>query len=88
MTLIVADNGTVAMTGTQPTILPQPRLEQIILGVGVDPGHFHVLTAHPREVEKNAEVLKKEFEHRGLSVIIARRECLEAARQTKKGGAA
>jgi indolepyruvate ferredoxin oxidoreductase alpha subunit len=88
MTLIVADNGTVAMTGTQPTILPQPRLEQIILGVGVDPGHFHVLTAHPREVEKNAEVLKKELEHRGLSVIIARRECLEAARQTKKGGPA
>jgi len=87
MTLIIADNATVAMTGTQPTILPQPQLEQVILGVGVDPGHFHVLSAHPKHVEKNAAILKQEIEHRGLSVIIARRECLEAARQTKKGGA-
>jgi indolepyruvate ferredoxin oxidoreductase alpha subunit len=88
MTVIIADNGTVAMTGTQPTILPPPQLEQVILGVGVDPEHFHVLSAHPKQLEKNAEILKKEFEHRGLSVIIARRECLEAAKQTKKGGAA
>jgi indolepyruvate ferredoxin oxidoreductase, alpha subunit len=88
MTLIIADNATVAMTGTQPTILPQPRLEQVILGVGVDPDHFHVLTAHPKQVEQNAEIVKREIEHRGLSVIIARRECLEAVKDTKKGGAA
>lgn len=88
MTLIIADNATVAMTGTQPTILPQPRLEQVILGVGVDPEHFHVLTAHPKHLENNAAILKREIEHRGLSVIIARRECLEAARHAKKGDAA
>jgi len=88
MTLIIADNGTVAMTGTQPTIMPQAQLEQLVLGVGVDPAHFHVLTAHPKHMEKNAEILKKEIEHHGLSVIISRRECLEAARGSKKGGAA
>ncbi len=88
MTLIIADNATVAMTGTQPTILSQSQLEQVILGVGVDPGHFHVLTSHPKHVEKNAAILKQEIEHHGLSVIIARRECLEAAKQTKKGGTA
>jgi len=88
MTLIIADNATVAMTGTQPTILPESQLEHIILGLGVDPEHFHVLTAHPKHAAGNVEVLKKEIEHRGLSVIIARRECLEAAKDAKKGGAA
>jgi indolepyruvate ferredoxin oxidoreductase alpha subunit len=87
MTLIIADNATVAMTGTQPTILPQPRLEQLVLGVGVDPAHFHVLSAHPKQVQKNAGIIRHEIEYRGTSVIIARRECLEAARDSKKGGA-
>jgi indolepyruvate ferredoxin oxidoreductase alpha subunit len=87
MTLIIADNATVAMTGTQPTILPQPRLEQLVLGVGVDPEHFHVLSAHPKQVQKNAGIIRHEIEYRGTSVIIARRECLEVARDSKKGGA-
>jgi indolepyruvate ferredoxin oxidoreductase, alpha subunit len=88
MTLIIADNGTVAMTGTQPTVLPGHQLEQVVLGVGVDPEHFHVLSAHPKQADKNVEILKKEVEHHGLSVIIFRRECLEAAKEAKKGGAA
>jgi indolepyruvate ferredoxin oxidoreductase alpha subunit len=88
MTLVIADNGTVGMTGTQPTILSQPQLEQVVLGVGVDPAHFHVLTAHPKQLEKNTEAFRREIEHRGLSVIISRRECLEAVKADKKGGAA
>jgi indolepyruvate ferredoxin oxidoreductase, alpha subunit len=87
MTLIIADNGTVGMTGTQPTILSQPQIEKVVLGTGVDPAHFHVLTAHPKQNEKNAAVISAEIEHRGLSVIISRRECLESAKQ-HKGGAA
>jgi indolepyruvate ferredoxin oxidoreductase alpha subunit len=88
MTLVIADNGTVAMTGTQPTILPQAQIEKVVLGIGVDPAHFHVLSTHPKLVEKNAEIIKAEIDYRGLSVIIARRECLEAVRDGKKGGAA
>lgn len=87
MTLIIADNATVAMTGAQPTILPQNQIEKIVLGAGVDPAHFHVLTAHPKQVEKNSSVIAREIEHRGLSVIISRRECLEVVRQKKKGAA-
>ena len=85
MTLIIADNGTVAMTGTQPTILPQPRLEQIVLGTGVDPAHFHVLTAHRKFLDDNTRVLQSELEYPGLSVIISRRECLEAVKLSKGG---
>jgi len=87
MTLIIADNGTVAMTGTQPTVLSQPQLEKVVLGLGVDPAHFHVLTAHPKNLEQNAEVLAQEIKHQGLSVIISRRQCLEAAKLTKGGAA-
>ena len=88
VTVIIADNATVAMTGTQPTILSQPQLEQVVLGIGIDPEHFHVVAAHPKYEAENAELLKKEIEHRGPSVIIARRECLEAVKETKRGGAA
>ncbi len=88
VTLVIADNGTVGMTGTQPTILPQSRLEQIILGAGVDPSHFHVLTAHRRNHEENTETLRREIEHHGLSVIVSRRECIEAAKRTKTEGGA
>jgi indolepyruvate ferredoxin oxidoreductase, alpha subunit len=79
MTLIISDNGTVAMTGAQPTIISQPALERLILGVGVNPEHFHVLAAHRKHLEENVEILKKEIEHHGLSVIISRRQCLEIA---------
>jgi indolepyruvate ferredoxin oxidoreductase alpha subunit len=88
MTVVIADNGTVAMTGTQPTVLPQAQLEKVVLGTGVDSEHFHVLPAHPKHAAKNAEILRREIEHRGLSVIISRRECLEAVKESQKGGTA
>jgi indolepyruvate ferredoxin oxidoreductase alpha subunit len=86
MTLIILDNETVAMTGTQPTILPSSRLESLILGVGVDRDHLHVLDAHPKKVDSNAEIIRREIEHKGLSVVIAVRTCLEEARKKKKEG--
>jgi indolepyruvate ferredoxin oxidoreductase alpha subunit len=86
MTLIIADNASVGMTGAQPTILPQDRLEQIVLGTGVDPEHFHILTAHRRHHEENTDILKREIDHPGLSVVISRRECLESAKASKSGG--
>ncbi len=86
MTLIILDNETVAMTGTQPTILPSSRLESLILGVGVDRNHFHILDAHPKKVDSNAEIIRHEIEHKGLSVIVAVRTCLEEARKKKKEG--
>jgi len=86
MTLIILDNETVAMTGTQPTVLPSSRLESLILGVGVDRDHFHILDAHPKKVDSNAEIIRREIEHKGLSVIVAVRTCLEEARKKKKEG--
>jgi indolepyruvate ferredoxin oxidoreductase alpha subunit len=75
MTVIILDNQTVGMTGAQDPIVPSSRLDAVVLGLGVDPGHFHVVDAHPKKVAGNADLLRREIEHRGLSVVVARRAC-------------
>jgi indolepyruvate ferredoxin oxidoreductase alpha subunit len=72
------------MTGGQPTILPAARLHQLVLGLGVPPEHCHLIEAHPRTVGEMTALLRREFDHRGLSVVIAARECIEKARKRKK----
>jgi len=84
MTIIILDNSSVAMTGCQPTIVPSEKLENLILGCGVNREHLLVLEAKKQLLEENAAKLKAEIEHRGLSVVIFRRECLEAFRKNKK----
>jgi indolepyruvate ferredoxin oxidoreductase, alpha subunit len=88
MTLVILDNKTVGMTGGQPTIRPSSELEGLVRGLGVPEAHLHVLDAHPRNVAANTEVLKREVEHHGLSVIIAVRECIETAKRGKQDRAA
>ena len=80
MTLVIADNEVVAMTGAQPTLLPSSRLRPLVLGLGVDPAHCHVIDVHPRRTAENAAVIRREIEHHGLSVILAVRPCIEAAK--------
>ncbi len=88
MTLIIVDNEVVGMTGAQPTLLNSSRLGPLILGLGVDPAHCHVLDAHPRQTANNAAVIRRELEHPGLSVIVAVRVCVEAARAKKSAARA
>ena len=71
MTVVILDNEVVAMTGAQPTLLPSSRLPPLLLGLGVDPDHCHVIDAHPRRTTQNAAVIRRELEHPGLSVIVA-----------------
>jgi indolepyruvate ferredoxin oxidoreductase alpha subunit len=83
MTVLILDNETVAMTGQQPPALPDTRLGPIVLGMGIDPEHVHVVHTHPKRVEEFTELIRREVAHQGLSVIIAVRECIEAARRRK-----
>ncbi len=84
MTLFILDNETTAMTGGQPTILPPSRIEKLVLGLGVDPAHCHVVAAHHRQAEANRALIEKEVGYPGLSVIIAVRECIETLKTRKK----
>ncbi len=84
MTLIILDNGTTAMTGGQPTLLSSPRIQELVRGVGVDPAHLRVITPLRRHTPENARIIREELEHRGLSVIIALRECVQTAKEKKR----
>jgi indolepyruvate ferredoxin oxidoreductase alpha subunit len=87
MTLVILDNSTVAMTGCQATMLGSERLRPLILGLGLNPDHLLELEAKKQLQGENAEKLKKELAHRGLSVVIFKRECLEALRKRRKAKA-
>jgi indolepyruvate ferredoxin oxidoreductase alpha subunit len=88
MTLVILDNKTVAMTGGQPTIRSSSDLEALVRGLGPPAAHMHVLEVHPRRMAENTEILRREVDHRGLSVIIAVRECVETAKRSKQEKAA
>jgi indolepyruvate ferredoxin oxidoreductase alpha subunit len=84
MTIIILDNSTVAMTGCQETVVPSENLKQLISGCGVKDDHLLILEAKKQLADENAEKLKAEIEYRGLSVVIFKRECLEAFRKRQK----
>ena len=88
MTVIILDNGTVAMTGGQTTILPSSRLQSLVEGIGIDPEHIKTITPLKKHHEQNVAVIRTEMEYQGISVIIALRECLETAKKHKKSGGA
>ena len=88
MTVLIMDNGTVGMTGAQETIVPSARLQEIVRGIGVDPEHMHVVETSRLRIHDNAEILRREIGHKGVSVIIAVRECLKVAKARNVAAAA
>jgi len=84
VTVVILDNLTVAMTGGQPSQATD-RLESICRGLGVDPDHIRVITPIGPRHEENVQVLREEIDHPGVSVVIARRECVQtAARRARR----
>jgi indolepyruvate ferredoxin oxidoreductase, alpha subunit len=86
LTIVILNNSATAMTGGQPTAAGGGRLRSIILGLGVDPAHVRVAVPHPRRIDELAHIIREETAHRGLSVILASRECVQTLRR-EKGGA-
>ncbi len=83
MTVLILDNGTVGMTGQQPTAAPHSAIEAVVRGAGVSAEHLRVVELHPKRIGEVADVIRSEIAHPGLSVIIAVRECIESARKHK-----
>jgi len=84
MTVVILDNSAVAMTGIQDSLLGGDRLVNAVLGLGVDPEHCHVIEPHPKKHLENVALFRREIEHRGLSVVIARRPCIHVNAKLKK----
>ncbi|OGD09291.1 MAG: indolepyruvate ferredoxin oxidoreductase [Candidatus Aminicenantes bacterium RBG_13_62_12] len=86
MTLFILDNSTVAMTGGQPSFASGERLLRMIEGLGVAKEHIRKIEPLPKNLDKNVRIIREEISHRGLSVIVAVRECLEEAKKRRRSG--
>lgn len=76
ITVIILDNEAVAMTGAQDS-QAFGRLEQLVLGLGIDPAHVRIVTPLKRHHAENMAILKEELDYEGVSVIISQRTCIQ-----------
>ena len=83
ITVIISDNSTVAMTGTQESVATG-RLKEICLGLGVAPEHLKIMVPLKKNFDKNLELIKKEIHYKGVSVIISERPCVRLSRDSKE----
>ncbi|UCH96695.1 MAG: indolepyruvate ferredoxin oxidoreductase [Candidatus Aminicenantes bacterium] len=81
--VFIADNSTTAMTGGQATHAYK-RLESICLGLGIEKEHFHIINPIPKNHEEFVNIIKKEIEYNGPSVIVPTRECVQVLRKRSK----
>jgi indolepyruvate ferredoxin oxidoreductase alpha subunit len=83
VTIIISDNSTTGMTGGQES-KATGRLEQICTGIGVAPEHIRTIVPLRKNHEENIRIMSEEFNYKGVSVIIAARECIQTAAKRKK----
>jgi len=86
VTIIISDNSTTGMTGGQKS-QATGRIEQICEGIGVEREHLKVIVPLRKNHEENIRIMKKEFEYKGVSVIVASRECIQTATKRKRSEA-
>jgi indolepyruvate ferredoxin oxidoreductase alpha subunit len=83
ITVVISDNLTTGMTGGQDSA-GTGRIEQICAGIGVEPEHIRVVVPLPKNMEQIRGVIRAEIAHRGVSVIIPRRECIQTLKRRNK----
>lgn len=77
VTIVIADNEYVAMTGGQTSACCGPALDRLLLGLGVPAEHLRVITPLKKQHDENVRILREEIAHHGLSIIISRRQCIQ-----------
>jgi len=77
VTVIILDNLTTGMTGGQDTVLDSSTLGKLVLGLGVEPEHCVGIVPLPKNRDENAKKIRDELAYQGVSVILARRECVQ-----------
>jgi indolepyruvate ferredoxin oxidoreductase alpha subunit len=83
VTIIISDNSTTGMTGGQKS-QATGRIGQICEGIGVAREHLRSIVPLRKNHEENIRIMKEEFEYKGVSVIIASRECIQTASKRKR----
>jgi indolepyruvate ferredoxin oxidoreductase alpha subunit len=87
VTVLISDNSTTGMTGGQKSQATD-RIESICLGLGVSPEHLRVIVPLKKNHDENVNIIREELMYHGLSVILARRECIQTATRDKKAESA
>lgn len=82
VTIVISDNETTAMTGGQDSA-GTGKIESICYGLGVDPAHVRVVVPLKKNYEEMKQMIREEIEHKGVSVIIPRRECIQTLKRKK-----
>jgi len=80
VTVIISDNSTTGMTGGQKSHATN-RLIDICKGIGVEPGHIRMMNPLRKHHTENLQMVAEELEYKGVSVIIAQRECIQTIRK-------
>lgn len=76
--VIISDNESVSMTGGQDSSA-LGKVESICIGIGVKPEHIRVVIPLKKNHEEMVQTIKDEIAYDGVSVIVFRRECIQAA---------
>jgi len=83
VTIIISDNSTSGMTVGQKSAATG-RLEKICIGIGVEAEHIIIIDPLKKNHAANVEIMTKELEYKGVSVIIAQRECIQTLLRKKR----
>ncbi|MDE6552770.1 MAG: indolepyruvate ferredoxin oxidoreductase [Muribaculaceae bacterium] len=78
--VIISDNLTTGMTGGQDS-QGTGKIEDICLGLGVKQENLHTIDSLPKNHDEMVELFKNAIDHKGLSVVVSRRECIQTARR-------
>ncbi len=83
VTVIISDNSTTGMTGGQKSHATG-RLLKICRGIGVEQEHIRVMDPLRKHHQENTKMIADELAYKGVSVIIAQRECIQTVRKSVK----
>ena len=81
--VFILDNSIVAMTGGQPTMATDEEVVDLVAGLGVPRAHIRIVVPSPHKKQHTVATLREELAYTGLSVIIARRACVNYAKEIK-----
>ncbi len=81
--VIILDNEAIAMTGGQDSSA-KGKIEDICAGVGVLPDHIRIVVPLKKNHDEMVKMIREEIEFNGVSVIIARRPCIQKLARDKR----
>lgn len=83
ITIIISDNESISMTGGQDSAAFK-RIESICEGIGVEKEHIISLMPVPKKHNELCDIIKKELDYNGVSVIVPRRICIQKGTRRAK----